>query len=57
MMQSKSDIHQKKAMLCCWWNPQGVLYHEFFEAGTAVTANIYAIQLQQLSEATQRKRP
>ncbi|VDP10198.1 unnamed protein product [Heligmosomoides polygyrus] len=48
----KVDIHQKKAMLCCWWHSPRMLYHELLDDGTTVTANIYATQLQKLSEAT-----
>ena len=44
-------------MLCCWWDSQGMLYHEFLESGTTVTASIYSNQLQKLSEAMQQKRP
>lgn len=30
-----------EAMLCCWLECQRMLYHEFLEAGTTVTALIY----------------
>lgn len=47
-----SDVHQKRVTICCW-----MLYHEFREAGISVTAIIYAVRQQSLSEATQRKQP
>ena len=34
-----------------------MLYHEFLESGTTITANICSNQLQKLSEAMQQKRP
>ncbi|VDP03582.1 unnamed protein product [Heligmosomoides polygyrus] len=49
--QSKPDLYQKKVVLYCWWNSQEMFYHEL----TTVTANIYDVRQQHLSEAEQRK--
>jgi histone-lysine N-methyltransferase SETMAR len=57
LKQPKGELHEKKVLLCVWWDAQGVLYREFLQTGTTVTATIYADQLQKLNDAIRQKRP
>uniref|UniRef100_A0A7I4YP87 Transposase n=1 Tax=Haemonchus contortus TaxID=6289 RepID=A0A7I4YP87_HAECO len=55
--QSKRGLQQKKILLCCWWNCDGMLYYEFLESGTTVTATTYSNQLQKVADAILHKYP
>lgn len=47
----------KKAMLCVWWDQQGVLYYELLKPGETVNAHRYHRQLIKLRQAINEKRP
>lgn len=53
----KQEFHEKKALLCIWWDQQGVLYHELLKPGETVTADRYRKQLMKLKRAMMKKRP
>lgn len=53
----KADLHQKKVMLCVWWDLQGVIYFELLDPNTTITSEVYCYQLMQVQEALMSKRP
>ena len=46
-----------KAMLCVWWNFEGVIHREFVPNGHAVDANLYFQQLVRVHEIFRRRYP
>lgn len=48
--QAKPNVHLKKVLLCCLWESKGMLYHDLLPRGIAVTAVVYATQLQELEK-------
>jgi len=55
--QPMPEVHQKKVMLCVWWDMKGIIYYELLESHQTVTAERYRQQLQRVAEALQQKRP
>lgn len=55
--QPKVASYEKKVLLCCWWDIQGMLYFEFRDTGTPITAEVYAAQLQKLANVIHQNRP
>lgn len=51
------DPHQKKYMLCVWWDMLGVLYWELMDNKQTIKALTYSAQLQKLDEEIKKKRP
>ena len=49
--------HQKKVMLCIWWDWKGVLYYELLPQNQMISSNKYCSQLDQLKAALNKKRP
>ena len=43
--QPMPEVHQKKVMLCVWWNIKGIIYYELPEPHQTVTAERYRQQL------------
>ena len=54
--EPKPNLHEKKVLLCCWWDMKGMLYWELLPSGHTVTAQVYASQLQKLAEKIGEKR-
>ena len=54
---AKPGLHPKKAMLCIWWDYQGVIWFDVLEMGQTVTADLYCRQLDRLSAELKIKRP
>ena len=52
-----------KAMLCIWWNMQGVVYYELFKPNESITekegrgGDQYQLQLNRMNETLLEKRP
>ncbi len=55
--EPKPHMHEKKLLVCCWWDSQVMLYYEFLDSGTTVTASVYSTQLQKLAYVIHEKRP
>ena len=55
--QPMPEVHQKRFMLCVWWDMEGIIYYELLESHQTVTVERYRQQLQRLAEALQQKRP
>lgn len=47
----------KKAMICVWWNFQGVLYFEVLPHGRSINAELYCQQLERVYEKLKEKYP
>ena len=48
---AKPEIHQKKVMLCVWWDQKGIIYYELLNPKETINASIYSRQLTSLSQA------
>ena len=46
----KRNIHDHKALLCIWWDQQGVVYYELLKPNETVTADVYRRQLNKLND-------
>lgn len=55
--KAKADLHQKKVMLCVWWDNKGILYFELLPNNLTINAEVYASQLQHLQDSLVKKRP
>ncbi|UYV67487.1 hypothetical protein LAZ67_5000879 [Cordylochernes scorpioides] len=53
----KQDIHPQKAMICVFWDCEGVLYWEMLERNSTVNKDLYIAQLHRVNEAIQQRRP
>lgn len=47
----------QKAMLCVWWDQEGIIYYELLKVGETVNADRYKQQLIDLNRVMLRKRP
>lgn len=54
---AKPDHHQRKVMLCLWWDRRGPVYYELLKQGQTINANTYCNQLDKLNAAIKEKRP
>ena len=54
--QPKPDYHQRKILLCCFWDTQGLLYYDLIQQGNTVSAPIYIDQLDALAQSVREKR-
>lgn len=55
--EPKPELHQKKIMLCIWWDLSGVVYWELLPEGTTVRASLYSEQLDRVAEQIKKNRP
>ena len=53
----KPELHQKKVMLCIWWDRRGVVWFELLKNNQTITAEVYSQQLQRLHDELVKKRP
>lgn len=54
---SKAGVHQKKDMLCCWWDHKNIVHYELLKENETVNAIRYCMQLDVLKREIQRKYP
>lgn len=54
---SKRDRFSKKAMLCVWWNYEGIIYFEVLPNNISVNAELYSTQLERMHAALSLKYP
>ncbi|GFU77807.1 histone-lysine N-methyltransferase SETMAR [Trichonephila clavipes] len=52
----KSSIHQRKALLCLWWDRKGPVYYELLKQGKTINMDLYCNQLDKLNTAIKEKR-
>ncbi|GFT25713.1 mariner Mos1 transposase [Trichonephila clavipes] len=53
----KPSIHQRKVLLCLWWDRKGPVYSELLKQGKSINADLYCNQLDKLNAAIKEKRP
>jgi histone-lysine N-methyltransferase SETMAR len=53
----KAELHQKKAMLCFWWDWKGILYYDLLRRNQTINTDVYCSQLDRLKAAIDQKRP
>lgn len=53
----KANIHQKKVMLCVWWDFKGVIYYELLPQNQTINSDVYCCQLDNLNQEIKEKRP
>ncbi|GFY14057.1 mariner Mos1 transposase [Trichonephila clavipes] len=53
----KPSIHQRKVLLCLWWDRKGTVYYELLKQGKTINADLYCNQLDKLNAAIKEKRP
>lgn len=54
-MGKRHRHHQKKVLLCIWWDRKGILYYEFLNEDETVNDDRYCSQLKLLKTEIQRK--
>ena len=54
---AKRDRFSKKALLCVWWNFEGVIHFELVPNGRTIDADLYCAQLDRMYAALRRKYP
>ena len=53
----KPDLHPRKAMICVWWDWEGMVHWEMLERNATVNKKLYIAQLHHVNEAIRLKRP
>ncbi|UYV83506.1 hypothetical protein LAZ67_23001258 [Cordylochernes scorpioides] len=53
----RQDLHPQKAMICVFWDCEGVLYWEMLKRNATVNKDLYIAQFHHMNEAIQQKRP
>jgi histone-lysine N-methyltransferase SETMAR len=53
----EAELHQKKVMLCIWWDWKGILYYELLPRNKTINSDVYCSQLDRLKAAFDQKRP
>ncbi|GFU31086.1 mariner Mos1 transposase [Trichonephila clavipes] len=51
----KSSIHQRKVLLCLWWDRKGPVYYELLKQGKTINADLYCNQMDKLNETIKEK--
>ena len=54
---AKHDRFSQKALLCVWWNFEGVTHFELVPNGSAINADLYCAQLDRMYAALTEKYP
>lgn len=54
---AKASLHPKKVMLCVWWDWLGILYYELLPTNKTINSEKYCLQLDELNNQLERKRP
>ncbi|XP_054156275.1 histone-lysine N-methyltransferase SETMAR-like [Oppia nitens] len=47
----RADLHQKKVMLCVWWNIKGIVHWELLNVGQTVNSDLYCQQLERVKSS------
>ena len=54
---AKRDRFSRKAMLCVWWNFEGIIHFELVPNNRAIDAELYSTQLERMHTALAKKYP
>ena len=52
----KPDLHGRKAMICVWWDWEGMVHWEMLERNATVNKELFIVQLHRVNEAIRLKR-
>lgn len=55
--QPKAGLHQRKVLLCVWWDMDGIIYYELMNPNQTINKEVYCDQLDRLNQALKEKRP
>lgn len=53
----RRERFEKKALLCCWWNIDGIIHFEVIPDGRTINAEIYSNQLQRVHDVLEERYP
>ncbi|GFW11163.1 mariner Mos1 transposase [Trichonephila clavipes] len=53
----KPSIHQRKVLLCLWWDRKGPVYYELLKQRKIINTNLYCNLLDKLNAPIKEKRP
>ncbi|GFX82671.1 histone-lysine N-methyltransferase SETMAR [Trichonephila clavipes] len=53
----KPSIHQRKVLLCLWWDRKGPVYYKLLKQGKTINADLYCNQLDKLNAVIKQKMP
>lgn len=53
----RKDLHQKKVMLCVWWNSSGIVHFELLDQGLTINAALYTNMLDRVQDALVKQYP
>jgi histone-lysine N-methyltransferase SETMAR len=53
----KAELHQKKVMLCIWWDWKEILYYNLLPRNQTINSDVYCSQLNRLKAAIDQERP
>jgi histone-lysine N-methyltransferase SETMAR len=51
----KAELHQKKVMLCIWWDWKGILYYDLLPRNKTINSDAYCSQLDRPKAAIDQK--
>ncbi|GFW85357.1 mariner Mos1 transposase [Trichonephila clavipes] len=55
--QQQFQNHQRKVLLCLWWDRKGPVYYELLKQGKPINANLYCNHLDKFNAAIKEKMP
>ncbi|GFX28359.1 mariner Mos1 transposase [Trichonephila clavipes] len=53
----KLSIHQRKVLLCLWWDRKGLVYYKLLKQEKNINTDLYCNQLDKLNAVIKQKRP
>lgn len=54
--RAKPEVHQRKILLCVWWDQVGVIHYEILPRNQTINAELYCEQLKRVNTAIKAKR-
>jgi histone-lysine N-methyltransferase SETMAR len=57
LLTPKAELHQKKVMLCIWWDWKEILYYDLLPRNQTINSDVYCSQLDRLKAAIDQERP
>ncbi|GFW99921.1 mariner Mos1 transposase [Trichonephila clavipes] len=51
---SKPSIHQRKILLCLWWDRKGPVYYKLLKQGKTINTDLYCNQLDKLNAVNKK---
>jgi histone-lysine N-methyltransferase SETMAR len=57
LLTPTAELHQKKVMLCVWWDWKEILYYDLLPRNQIINSDVYCSQLDRMKAAIDQKRP